>query len=133
MNENNNEFEKILDQYEGSKEFGKIIDNIADRIIKMSDEIGARQEFFKDEGPNSVYRFRSTGKKFRILCLRYGNLNIIIGGSAIKSSGTRSYQENPEYYQQVKILQAVDYVLAENEIDFTRLKDYTNQIFEIEV
>ncbi len=143
LDEDDNEFGKVLDQYEDSKDYSRIIDNIADRIQLMADKYGIVTKYFKDEGPNNVHRFRipeeekkkinKTKDRFRLLCLVYGKFNIIIGGAAIKLSGTDTYQENPEYHRQVKICQAVDKALEENEVDFSRLIDYKEQIFEIEL
>ncbi len=99
----------------------------------MADKHGIRKDFLKDEGANNIHRFKGTGKEFRLLCLPYGKFNIIIGGAAIKLSGTETYQDNPEYLRQVRIYQAVDKALVENEVDFSKLKDYTEQIFEIEI
>jgi hypothetical protein len=91
LNKDDNEFNKVLDQYENSKKYRKIIDNIADRIRLMANRFGIRKDYLKDEGPNNVHRFRNTGKEFRLLCLPYGKFNLIIGGAAIKKLGTDTY------------------------------------------
>jgi len=133
LEDDKNEFEKVLDKFKNSEKFRKILDNISDRILLMADKFGVDKDFFKDEGERNVYRFNKTGKEFRLLCLPYGRFNVIIGGGAIKKPGTDTYQENPEYYRQVKILQAVDKILMDCEVDFSKLINYIDQTFEIEL
>lgn len=107
-----------------------LLDEVADRIYRMAQRTGIRDNFFKPQGKNSVHSFRGTGK-LRIYCLKYGSASVVLGGGGVKV--VRTYQEDEVLYKPVRLLQAIDRCLKENEVNFADLLNYTDIEMEIDV
>lgn len=85
------------------------------RMYVMGHSQGAREPFFKmSEGSvtdNVVALYDRPDKHLRLYCLRYGNTTVVLGGGGEKS--TRTYQESPLLYSNVKILQRISKIIDE--------------------
>lgn len=130
VDESENYYNLFVDKFYSN--YSKIIDDVDDRIERMATRTGIRDGFFKDEGPNSVFKFQETDE-LRIYCLKYGSISIILGGGDTKENNVRTYQDKEELFFEVKLLRAIDQCLLENDIDFTHLEEYTDKIFEMEI
>lgn len=128
------EFEEFLANFRDNPEFSKIIQNIAVKIDQMARVTGAREIFFKPEGPNMVFRFhigRDETYPLRLYCLRYNDQVILLGGGDYKDLDTVRYQDKKELNNAVKLLRAVDKTLKEEEISFTSLELVLEKQFEL--
>ncbi len=85
------------------------------RMYVMGHSQGAREPFFKmSEGTasdNVVALYDRPDKQLRLYCLRYGNTTVVLGGGGIKT--TRTYQESPQLYNSVKLLQRISAIIDE--------------------
>lgn len=135
-----NEFDLFVAKYTDPnsagycQDFADKVDLILDTIEAMADEFGAYDRFFKDEGSNSVYRFRIKDDDtypLRSYCLKYGKQVIVLGNGDKKDLNTVTYQDKDELYDAVKILRAVDKTLEDNGINFTDIDSIINQEFEL--
>ncbi len=123
--ETENEFNKFIKQFQISCR--EEVETILVKLETMRNKTGARQEYFKDEGPSSVYRLKGT-KKLRLYCLRYGDSIIVIGGGNIKKVST--YQEDKSLYDTVKMLRNIDRYFKENPDALSKL--FNKEDLEIE-
>lgn len=128
------EFEEFLVNFRDNPEFSGIIQNIVIKIDQMARVTGAREIFFKPEGPNMVFRInigRDETYPLRLYCLRYNNQVVLLGGGGYKDLGTVRYQDKEELDNAVKLLRAVDRTLKEEAISFTSLELVLGKQFEL--
>ncbi|MGV8016580.1 MAG: hypothetical protein AB2L26_00140 [Ignavibacteria bacterium] len=82
--------------------------------IEEISNIGIKEGFFKQQGGNSIFRFKNitTGKKtkprLRLYCIKWGSACLIIGGGGIKPDDKRTWQEVPELKRLNEILSKID-------------------------
>ncbi|HEX2865680.1 MAG TPA: hypothetical protein VHO03_01495 [Ignavibacteriales bacterium] len=128
------EFEEFLTNFRDNPEFSEIIQNIVIKIDQMARVTGAREIFFKPEGPSMVFRInigRDETYPLRLYCLRYNDQVVLLGGGGYKDLSTVRYQDKEELNNAVKLLRAVDKSLKEEEASFTDLDLVSGKQFEL--
>ena len=95
--------------------FLKELRNIDMRIRAMSEETGAREQYFKlhegkpGDGVAALYDLPE--KNLRLYCLRFGSTTVILGGGGRKT--TRTYQEDKELDRNVKLMSRLSRMITE--------------------
>lgn len=116
---------------------------VVGQIKFMADKTGAR-DYFKDEGPNCVFRFRIRKNKdkskkkedavhpARFYCIKYGESVVLLGGGGIKLPGTEKTQDQTDLDHATKVLGKINETLTDLNIKGYEIEDYINKVFEIE-
>jgi len=89
--EEENEFDKFFNKFDGDSEFETSFNIIIDWLDKIGDE-GADLNYFKPEG-KSLKALPIDGGKLRLYCFRVNECIVVLGNGGNKK--TRTYQEDP--------------------------------------
>jgi hypothetical protein len=116
--EKESEFDKFLQNSEVkcSPHFQSLLVRIED----IANRFGCQNYLFKEKesGFTDPVVALSRGN-LRLYCCRYGNIILILGSGGVKD--TRTYQENPELHQKVKIMayvaKRIDQRITDKEIE----------------
>jgi len=116
--EEETEFDKFLQNSEvkSSAHFQSLLIRIED----IANRFGCQDYLFKEQesGFTDPVVALSRGN-LRLYCCRYGNIILILGSGGVKD--TRTYQENPELHQAVKIMadvaKQIDHRITDKEIE----------------
>ncbi len=112
-------FEEFLDAYED--DYQEEIDDIVGRLLGMSKETGARKQFFEEregkptDGIHKLRKGEGVSHDLRLYVIHFSRGLVILGGGGPKS--VRTYQEDPNLYEMVKRLQAMDKQIMERKKD----------------
>ncbi|MBX7044678.1 MAG: hypothetical protein K1X86_02480 [Ignavibacteria bacterium] len=100
------EIDKFIEKFEISD--SESIANIIDRIDIMADKTGCLDYYFKIKESSFYNNLCALSKgELRLYCLRYGNMGVILGGGGKKPAGITAYQDAPELYESVKLLENI--------------------------
>ncbi|MBK7408683.1 MAG: hypothetical protein IPJ40_11815 [Saprospirales bacterium] len=95
------------------------IQTILDRLEVIAHEVGARKSFFKEyEGkPGDLVcaLYDTPGRRFRLYCIRYGTMLIVLGSGGLKNVST--WQEDPN------IREAAEWMIKVSGDIYQRQKD----------
>ncbi|MBI2417952.1 MAG: hypothetical protein HYV28_08630 [Ignavibacteriales bacterium] len=122
------EFEKFIERF--SETHRSDVNYLADTVQKIADIFGIREQFFKPQGLDGVYRFimhRDKKTSLRLYCIKWGSELLIIGGGGIKE--VRTWQESHELSKIVRELSKIDKYLLDNKIDIKNAVK-SNEIFD---
>lgn len=113
--DNETRFEKFLCSF--YNKFPDKVKDILERIKVMNNKTGAREIFFKlnegNLGDGVAALYDEPDSNLRLYCIRYGNIAIILGGGGPKSKNIRTYQEDPDLYEEVSIMKKVSQIIKE--------------------
>jgi hypothetical protein len=91
--------------------------DIVSRIRSMSNETGAREQYFKPNegkpGDGVCALYDNPDKHLRLYCIRYGTCVVILGGGGHKAAGMRTLQESDKLTFENDILRTVSKKITE--------------------
>lgn len=101
------DFEQFLTEYGARKELADDVARIVKWISRMG-ENGVLERYFRPEGRrgDQLVAIPVDYGRLRLYCIRLDDNNLIIGGGGMKT--TRTYQEAPDLYKHVIVLQQID-------------------------
>lgn len=131
--EQENEFDKFFNKFDGDQDFEKDFDIIIEWLEKIGEE-GADIQFFRPEGL-SLKALPIQGGKLRLYCFRVSECIILLGNGGNKK--TRTYQEDPMLNKYVSDLREVGRHLMNRHKNGTKTNIHNCEIkgsleFEIE-
>lgn len=97
------EAERFIMTYQN--DFREDVQLIVRAIDRVANKRGAFPTEFRDEGKSAAALPLETSK-LRLYCLRISRLTAVLGYGGVKR--TRTYQEDPELYKCVKVLEELD-------------------------
>lgn len=133
--EEDSEFDKFFDKFDGNESFEESFNIIIEWLNKIGDE-GGLNDHLRSEG-GSLKAIPIETSKLRLYCFRVNECIIILGNGAHKRKNIKAYQDDPELNEYVSDLREVgknllNRVRNSDKASIYQCKLYGNLEFEIE-